>query len=314
MNPNENKITAADMEKINTYSRRPLSPEEVYVFNVTLCDNDIDRDFERFSDDALDRLAELFVGKTGICDHDMKSDNQRARIFECHTEYTGEKTSDGREYKKLCARAYMLRSDKEQELIREIDAGIKKEVSVGCNMSTRICSVCGESRAVGCLHRPGKTYKTEKGKALCHTILSDPADAYEWSFVAVPAQRKAGVTKSYKEQKNMTANEIIKALAGGDTVALTEAEADSLRKHLAEQNGLCELGRAYLAEKRAAIIKSGIFGEICAETVKSVVERMSAAELNEFYRAAEKKASPVRPQLVSELEAEKAQNGGFMIK
>ena len=41
---------------------------------------------------------------------------------------------------------------------------------------------------------------------------------------------------------------------------------------------------------------------------------MSAAELNEFYRAAEKKASPVRPQLVSELEAEKAQNGGFMIK
>ena len=313
MNVKKQAVTAEDMQKINTYSRRELSPEEVYVFSVTLCDNDIDRDFERFSDEALDSLAELFVGKTGICDHEMKSDNQRARIFECHTEYTGEKTSDGRDYKRLCARAYMLKSDKEQELIREIDAGIKKEVSVGCNMSTRVCSICGESREVGCLHRAGKTYKTEAGKVLCHTVLLNPADAYEWSFVAVPSQRKAGVTKSYKEQTEMTANEIFKALEAGGAVSLDDAEADNLRRHLAEQNGLCELGRAYLAEKRAAIIKSGIFGDISAETVKAVVERMSASELSEFYRAAEKKNSPVRPQISANTENE-TQNGGFMIR
>ena len=29
----------------------------------------------------------------------------------------------------------------------------------------------------------------------CHFVLSDPQDAYEWSFVAVPAQRDAGVIK-----------------------------------------------------------------------------------------------------------------------
>ncbi len=313
MTGEQNNISPEELEKINAHSRRSLSADEVYVFPVTLCDNDIDRDFERFSDEALDGLAPLFIGKTGICDHDMKSDNQRARIFDCRAEYTGEKTSDGRDYKRLYARAYMIRSPKNEELIREIDAGIKKEVSVGCNMQTRVCSICGESRNAGCLHRPGKYYKTDGGKKLCHTILSDPQDAYEWSFVAVPAQRKAGVVKSYKEQKNMTATEILKSLEAVGEVSLSGAEKDDLRSYLAEQNGLCELGRAYLAEKRAAIIKSGFFGEINAETVKSVVERMSAAELNEFYRAAEKKTATLRPQLAAN-ENEESANGGFMIR
>ena len=31
----------------------------------------------------------------------------------------------------------------------------------------------------------------------CHVVLSDVTDAYEWSFVAVPAQREAGVTKQF---------------------------------------------------------------------------------------------------------------------
>ncbi len=315
MNPIENTLREGELEKINAYSRRPLAAEDIYVFSVTLCDNDIDRDHERFSDDALDRLAELFIGKTGICDHDMKSDNQRARIFSTHTEYTGEKTADGREYKKLCARAYMLRSAKTEELIREIDAGIKKEVSVGCSMASRVCSVCGESRAVGCVHKPGKAYKSAAGRVICHTILGDPADAYEWSFVAVPAQRKAGVTKSYKEKKEMSTPEILKALSSGEEIILDQKERDSLRSYLAEQNGLCELGRAYLAEKRTAIIKSGIFGDQVSEaTAKAVVEQMSAAQLDEFYRAAVKAKNIIKPQLKTEDALSADQNGGFMIK
>ncbi len=35
---------------------------------------------------------------------------------------------------------------------------------------------------------------------LCFMELREPADAYEWSFVAVPAQRKAGVIKSAGRQ------------------------------------------------------------------------------------------------------------------
>ncbi|MFR6411127.1 MAG: hypothetical protein ACLUNX_03185 [Angelakisella sp.] len=35
-----------------------------------LCDNDLDRDHECFTDAALEKLAVLFRGKTGIFDHD----------------------------------------------------------------------------------------------------------------------------------------------------------------------------------------------------------------------------------------------------
>ncbi len=32
------------LEKLNQFTRRELSADEVYIFPVTLCDNDIDRD------------------------------------------------------------------------------------------------------------------------------------------------------------------------------------------------------------------------------------------------------------------------------
>ena len=38
------------------------------------------------------------------------------------------------------------------------------------------------------------------GDKLCHVVLGDVTDAYEWSFVAVPAQREAGVTKQFRSE------------------------------------------------------------------------------------------------------------------
>ena len=45
---------APDMEQIGRYTRRAYSPEEVYTFSLVLCDNEVDRDFERFSREALE--------------------------------------------------------------------------------------------------------------------------------------------------------------------------------------------------------------------------------------------------------------------
>lgn len=38
-----------DLKKINKYTRREFDADSLYVFTVILCDNDIDRDFEKFS-------------------------------------------------------------------------------------------------------------------------------------------------------------------------------------------------------------------------------------------------------------------------
>lgn len=195
-----------NLELINKFSRRPLSESEVYIFSMILCDNDIDRDFEKFSDESLETLKLLFLGKTGIFDHIPTGSNQTARIF--FTEVITDslkKTSDNKPYKYLLAKAYMVKSEKNKDLILEIDAGIKKEISVGCSVKSKICSICGlDNKTNPCSHIPGKTYDNND----CFFILSEPSDAYEWSFVAIPAQVNAGIIKNYNNQ-NLSQNDIV---------------------------------------------------------------------------------------------------------
>ena len=168
-----------------------LKSDQVYTFKVALCDNEVDRDFEHFTIDALQQLAELFRGKTGITDHSMRSDTQMARIYKTEIVTDDSKrTSVGEPYTQLVAYAYMARSEKNIGFINEIELGIKKEVSVSCSLAESKCSICGADLR-RCSHILGKEYD---GK-LCSASLDCATDAYEFSFVAVPAQRAAGVLK-----------------------------------------------------------------------------------------------------------------------
>ena len=186
------EVEEKDMALINKYARRTLTSDEVYTFNVILCDNDVDRDFERFTEKALNTLADLFIGKTGIFDHNPSAENQAARIYSTEVLVdVGRKNALGQPYCYLEAKAYMLRNEKTAPLIEEIEGGIKKEVSVGCSMGMRTCSICGTQKGL-CSHRGGEQYENR----ICYFELDNPTDAYEWSFVAIPAQRNAGVVKS----------------------------------------------------------------------------------------------------------------------
>lgn len=190
------EILPEEMALINEHTLKELKAEDVFVFKLILCDNEIDRDVEKFTIPALHKLAELFKGKTGIFDHNMRAHDQTARIFttEVITDETRQ-TADGEAYTYIQGKAYMVRTEKNKDIIAEIEAGIKKETSVGCSISTITCSICGKNiKKEGCEHRKGGNYD---GIVCCH-LLSEPTDAYEWSFVAVPAQRGAGVIKSFK--------------------------------------------------------------------------------------------------------------------
>ena len=182
------------LEKINRFTRRAFTEDEIYAFSVILCDNDIDRDGERFSDKALEKIAELFVGKTGIFDHNPSSSKQTARIFDTEVVTDSDRrTKTGEIYKCVRAEAYMVRTDENRSLIAEIDGGIKKEVSISCSAAKRICSICGN---ISCAHTAGKAY----GGKTAYKIIDGITDAYEWSFVAVPAQVGAGVTKKFSSE------------------------------------------------------------------------------------------------------------------
>ena len=228
----------AQLAKINLYSKTPLKAEEVYCFSVRLCDDLPDRDYERFDTAALPVLAELFRGKTGIADHDWSAERQIARIFD--TEVLSE---NGASY--IRAHCYMLRTEKNADLISEIEGGIKKEVSVGCAVRRTVCSVCGKPYGV-CAHRKGLDYD---GRT-CYAVLCDPTDAYEFSFVAVPAQRQAGVLKR----------------KGGVCMTLQELVTKS--------------GTPELCDRLKALEEEAQFGRECRETM--VAETVSLGLLLDF--------------------------------
>ena len=215
------------LEQLNAFTRRNHTLDEVYLFDLILCDNEIDRDGDCFSDAALAELQKRFVGVTGIFDHDARSGNQAARIFRTEIRTDPERrTKSGRPYRCLRANAYMVRTDGNADLIREIDAGIKKEVSISCAVGRQICSVCGADRLKSpCRHVKGRTY----GGALCYTTLDDVNDVYEWSFVAVPAQRGAGVTKKLGGVQTDPEKELLRK-AYGEACALLDQLTDDLRK------------------------------------------------------------------------------------
>ncbi|MCQ2417171.1 MAG: hypothetical protein MJ071_05090 [Oscillospiraceae bacterium] len=183
------------LKQLNRFTRREHSAEEVYLFDMILCDNETDRDGDCFSDEALAELQKRFVGVTGIFDHNPKSACQTARIFQTELiRDESRRTQNGNAYCALKAHAYMVRTDSNADLIREIDAGIKKEVSISCAVSEKICSVCGANVIhTPCAHIKGRKYAGKQ----CYTTLCGVTDVYEWSFVAVPAQPAAGVVKTF---------------------------------------------------------------------------------------------------------------------
>ena len=284
-----------EMALINAYARRELSPEDVYVFSVALCDNDIDRDYERFTVESLFELEKLFVGKTGIIDHDPSAKNQKARIISCKVESAeGVKTAIGDDLFRLTARAYIRRTEGNAELIEAIESGIVKEVSVGCSIGRTVCSVCGNDiHSPLCGHIKGRVYDGEQ----CYCELLEPKDAYEFSFVAVPAQRAAGVIKSKKKEKRMTD---ISKLLSCESLTLEGEELKALREYIEGLKTESEYVNAYREELTGRLTESfarkGI--RLSGDVAYSVTSKLSVTELRALIEAAgETERKAAAPQL-----------------
>ena len=192
------EVTEEELKAINKYTLTPLTAEEVFTFKAVLCDNEVDRSYEQFTQKALQDLQKLFLGKTVIKDHWHSADNQVARIYKTELVQGSKTLKSGEIYTQLVAHCYMVKTASNADLITEIKGGIKKEGSVGCSITGSICSICGTDNTKSyCRHWPGRSYDKEAGAETCIFKLTGARDAYEFSLVAVPAQRAAGVSKSY---------------------------------------------------------------------------------------------------------------------
>ena len=283
--PNELQLQA-----IHALAKGNLTAQEVYVFPVRLCDDQTDRDYERFDTEALPELAKLFIGKAGIVDHKWSAESQVARIFA--TEVVKE---EGVSFIK--AWAYIRRGGKGEEWIADIEAGIKKEVSVGCSMGRCVCSICGGEYG-SCGHQKGEVYEGET----CVGILREPMDAYEFSFVAVPAQREAGVLKKL----------------GRGQVSLKELAWEfGAQNEYRELCKLAELGKGYAAQLEDQVVRCCLMLELEVEepVLRSAVKSIGAEHLGILAKALEAKAArrfPLQTQLGADRD-ERELESGFLI-
>lgn len=257
-----------ELAAINALGGTSLTAEEIYPFAVRLCDNQTDRDLEYFTRKDLEVLGELFVGKTGIFDHNWSAKEQRARIYRTEiVEEPGVVTEAGEPGCYLKGYAYMLRTAENEGLIAEIEGGIKKEVSVSCAVRRQVCSICGNDihdRGL-CSHGKGQIY----GEKRCIVRLAEPTDAFEWSFVAVPAQPKAGVVKGFRPEATLRQ-------------ALEELGREgSWRKELDRLEREAAAGRRHLASLRRETVRLGLLAEpeLRGETLTGIAEKLDEEEL-----------------------------------
>lgn len=281
----KNSISDNDLRLINKYSQKELSADEIFTFSVILCDNEVDRDFERFSVNSLNTLAKLYIGKTAIRDHSMKSGDQSGRTYKTEVVCdTKRKNSLGEDYVYLKAWCYMPIIEKNKDIIAEINAGILKEVSVGCSVESSVCSICGQDiRKNPCIHKRGKSYNEK----LCFYELQNPTDAYEWSFVAVPAQKNAGVTKKF---------------SGGDNLQIeTEKQLRLLQDENQQLKQFAELGKKYRLEKeeKLADILCKRFSSLDKALAQKLFSGLSFEELTEILKSISDGSSVINePQLL----------------
>lgn len=283
--------TPTQLEAINAQARAKLTEEQVYVFSLRLCDDQVDRDFERFDTAALPGLAKLFIGKTGIVDHMWSTENQVARIFA--TEVVEE---DRVSYIK--AWAYIRRGGHADEVIADIEAGIKKEVSVGCAMGRSVCTICG-SEYGSCGHVKGEYYDGQ----LCCAVLKEPMDAYEFSFVAVPAQPNAGVLKGLGSGRRS-----LKELADEFGV---QGEYRALFKD-------AQLGQQYKMKIQDDVVRLCLSLELGVDepTLRGIVKNAAAEELLKLQSALDDRLAesmPMKSQLGCSFGGHETVESGYLI-
>lgn len=148
--------------------------EDDYTFTIKVCDNKIDKSYERFSTDCLEKMAKMFVGKSGYVGESQVAKITSAGVVESGYNYAT--------FEERCAwieaKATIQRTPENESVIEQIETGKKKNVGIGCSVNKRTCSICGDTDGK-CNHRPGEYYDGE----LCFITLDDPQEVYEWAFI-----------------------------------------------------------------------------------------------------------------------------------
>lgn len=164
------RVPVRKLQKFHNKYRNIFS-EETHMFDIVLCNNDIDKDNERFTSDSLFQMAKMFSGiKVFLGDRHAENDCV-GRILTCNVVTTSQKNKLGHPLLELRAKAYIFKHNNE-DIIDGIVSGRIQHVSVGTAVNHSSCSICHSS---DCSHVPGLFYNDMR----CYRNLDDISDVYE---------------------------------------------------------------------------------------------------------------------------------------
>ncbi|NLO32525.1 MAG: hypothetical protein GX117_04100 [Candidatus Hydrogenedentes bacterium] len=164
------------MKAVNHFALRRLTAEEVALFTMDLCNNQVDRHFSRFPEKELERINGLTPGRPLMERHDLAGSLPRGTFFRSRLHRDGD-------YLSVPPEVYVLRSEQNKDFILNIEGGVYRETSIAFSFRLPECSVCGRDLR-RCSHVPGRSY----GDKQCHFIMRDVLEVLEGSVVPAGSQ------------------------------------------------------------------------------------------------------------------------------
>ena len=197
-------ISDEDMKQINKYTRKDFTRDDIYAFEVELCNNQLDIDFEKISTNCLYKLKDMVIGAVGIIVSGKDIIGKiTAKIYDTYIEsdchYLLDTLDKDIPQKCLKAKAYIPRCHIQKEELESILNN--SEVSIGFAVKNKTCSICGNNFDF-CRHHKGQKYDNK----LCYVNLDEPTDFYEWAIVPKSNNEKSKTQKTQEvfEMKTKT--------------------------------------------------------------------------------------------------------------
>lgn len=258
--------TDEQLKRINQFTRKKVTAEEVVAF-TTMSMNDMpDRDDDFFTTDTVKEFASLEapfspVGKSYMVDHDYKIANARGRIFGVDTQKVGNDLF-------LTNEVYVPNTPQFQPFIESIDFGINWAVSVGVMLNGTECSLsfckagfsswgwwCQNGHDKGLYYTedaeedswgyPLPCDSRTAGAEKCLRAFKGARDFYELSQVFLGAQYHAQI-----DQKIL---EAAKSAGAPMLLGLSEEEAGGIPLHRLPRKVMNAIERGYRVEEEDGV-------------------------------------------------------------
>ena len=172
---------------VQSLAAAKVSPDDFHLRGMYLCNSARDFYYSRFTDGALDEIAELLAGRPVMVGHDYGT-------LPVGRFVSGEKVerrigkAPKRDSQWVKGLFYVPRDEQGDAVVRRIDTGIYREVSIGWRCIDATCSVCKNDirDRERCEHWPGEVY--EKA-GICEYGFSGITAVLEGSLVFAGGQK-----------------------------------------------------------------------------------------------------------------------------